>query len=78
MECQGEELSSCDKEMSTNSDDELLNRIMQFESRVEALQALKPTLYEAISLLEDKDETTSPSNENASTSSEEQQAETIE
>jgi len=70
-ECLANELSSFNKDCTPVSDDYLLNRIAQFESKIEALQALKPNLYEAIVSLEDKDES-STSDENASTSSDEQ------
>ena len=70
-ECLVNELSSFNKDCTPVSDDYLLDRIAQFESKIEALQALKPILYEAIVSLEDKDES-STSDENASTSSDEQ------
>ena len=52
----------------------MLNRISQFQGTVEALQALKPTLYESLSLLSDKDQASS-STESESDSSDEQQVE---
>jgi len=53
------ELCHLQKESEITSQEYLLDRIALFEGKVEALSALKPTLYEAIAQIEDND--TAPS-----------------